>query len=312
MSKIIRITSVILASVFLLSLCSCGLLSGNRSGNNAHEELMAEVRELAEAAAEQYDAGLTFESEYVWGLAQAEISSLRLFIDWLLWLKGEGENITAVIGDAPYRSWEEIIAAGIGSPAPFSFEGLLCRVRGEKERSEELYEKAKYNPLYSDRDFYYLRDLSVEELRQIREKAAELELEIYGVYTPRTVLLAPPTGAEFSPAYHLAMAEETAEDPKAAAACALNALLASPLTPSLYAGAVVYELNAGNAELALEILNDGLFLAPEDASVNYVAALVSHAAGDDASARTFIDTAKANADGEFLENIDRLAEQIGG
>ena len=307
-----KTVAFILAAALLISLCSCGLLSGRGGKNTAHEELIAEVRELAAAAAEQYDAGLTFESEYVFGLAQAEISSLRLFIDWLLWLGGEGENITAVIGDAPYRSWEEIIGAGIGSPAPFSFEGLLCRVRGEKERSEELYEKAKYNPLYSDRDFYYLRDLSVDELRQIREEAAELELEIYGVYTPRTMLLAPPTGAEFSPAYHLAMAEETAEDPKAAAACALNALLASPLTPSLYAGASVYELNAGNAELALEILNDGLFLAPEDASVNYVAALVFHAAGDDASARSFIDTAKAKADGELLENINRLAGQIGG
>ncbi|MBO4791356.1 MAG: hypothetical protein J5592_03635 [Clostridia bacterium] len=307
-----KTVAFILAAALLISLCSCGLLSGRGGKNTAHEELIAEVRELAAAAAEQYDAGLTFESEYVFGLAQAEISSLRLFIDWLLWLGGEGENITAVIGDAPYRSWEEIIAAGIGSPAPFSFEGLLCRVMGEKERSEELYEKAKYNPLYSERDFRYLRDLSVDELRPIREEAAKLELEIYGVYTPRTVLLAPPTGAEFSPAYHLAMAEEMAEDPKTAAACALNALLASPLTPSLYAGASVYELNAGNAELALEILNDGLFLAPEDASVNYVAALVSHTAGDDASARSFIDTAKAKADGELLENINRLAGQIGG
>ena len=307
-----KILAFILAAALLISLCSCGLLQGNRGKKTAHEELIAEVRELAAAAAEQYDAGLTFESEYVWGLAQAEISSLRLFIDWLLWLGGEGENITAVIGDAPYRSWEEIIAAGIGSPAPFSFEGLLWRIRGVKERSGELYEKAKYNPLYSERDFYYLRDLSVDELKAIREEAAELELEIYGVYTPRTVLLAPPTGAEFSPAYHLAMAEEMAEDPKAAAACALNALLASPLTPSLYAGAAAYELNAGNAELALEILNDGLFLAPEDASVNYVAALVSHAAGDDASAASFIETAKKKADGELLENIDRLAGQIGG
>lgn len=310
MSK--KILVLILAASLFFTLPSCGLLPGNRNKKTAHEELIAEVRELAAAAAEQYDAGLTFESEYVFGLAQAEISSLRLFIDWLLWLRGEGENITAVIGDAPYRSWEEIVAAGIGSPAPFSFEGLLCRVTGEKERSEELYEKAKYNPLYEERDLYYLRDLPVGELRAVREEAAKLELEIYGVYTPRTVLLAPPTGAEFSPAYHLAMAEERAEDPKAAAACALNALLASPLTPSLYAGASVYELNAGNAELALEILNDGLFLAPEDASVNYVAALVFHAAGDDASARSFIDTAKANADGGLLENIGRLAGQIGG
>ena len=46
--------------------------------------------------------------------------------------------------------------------------------------------------------------------------------------------------------------------------------------------------------------------------VNYVAALLSHAAGDDASARSFIDTAQANADGELLENIGRLAGQIGG
>ncbi|MCR5693408.1 MAG: hypothetical protein K6G89_00340 [Clostridia bacterium] len=308
---------LMLGAVLLFTLCSCGLINPVPDGNseetgNAHVSLMAEAESLAEAASKQYDAGLTFQSEYLYGLAQAEISSLRLCVDTVLWLKGEGANLAAVIGDAPYKNWDEIVGAGLGSNVPFYFEGLLYKFQGQSAKADECFDKAGYNPLSFDYDFYYLKKMSVDKLYSIRNDAAVLEAKICKLYTPRTYLLAERTGAEFSPAYHLAMAGESGRTPAEAAQCALNALLSSPLTPYLYGYAASFELNAGKAELASEILNEGLFLAPEDATVNYVSALFSHASGDDNAAKAFLDTAKAGAEGDLLAKINDLYGQIGG
>ena len=294
-----KILTLLLAALLTFSLCACGLFAkiGKRAvkDDTAHVELMAEVDALIEAAARQYDAGLTFRSEYLYGLAQAEISSLRLCIDYVLWLKGEGANLAEVIGDAPYRTWDEIIGAGPGSSVPFYFEGLLYKFQGETEKSEACFAQAGYNKLYEKRDFYYLRRLSVDELYSLKKDVAAQEDRVYRLYTPRTALLAERTGAEFLPAYHLAMANERASDTDAAAQCALNALLTDPLTPSLYANAAAYELSAGNVDLAIEILNEGLFLAPEDESVNDVAKLFTDAAGDNAPAASLLSVVNLSA-----------------
>ena len=310
-----KILTILLATVIMVTMCSCGII---KTGNNGvidmspYDDLMNEVKELKEAAGKQYDAGLDFQSEYIYSLALGEISSLRLSIDMVLWLKGEGKNLKEVIGDAPYKTWDEITEACLGSYAPYYFEGLICQFRGRTEQSEDLYKKAGSNPLYEKRDFYFLRKLSVEELYALKKDVAELENEVCKAYTPRSVLLGERTGAEFSPAYHLAMANERSENAEEAAQCALNALITSPLTPSLYANAAAYELTAGNVELAVEILNDGLFFAPEDPSVNYIAALYCHSLGDDVSAKGYLDTAKTGAEGDLLANINSLYEQIGG
>ncbi len=307
--------TTIIVLLLLLPLCACGLFtnSGNKTGaGDAHVKLLKEAEELADAAENQYAVGLTFQSEYVFGLAQAEVSSLRLAVDTVLWLKGEGAGLAEVIGDSPYKTWDEITGACPGSPVPFYFEGLLYRFQGEKAASEECFRRAKFNPLYEERDFYYLRHMDTKELYELKAAASGLETRIYEQYTPRTALMAARTGAEFSPAYHLAMASENAGNPEAAAQCALNALLSSPMTPSLYATAAAYELKAGNAELALEIVNEGLFLAPEDASVNYIAASLSYSAGDAASAKAYLETAKKTASGSLLDEVNALYAQIGG
>jgi hypothetical protein len=292
-----RIVLVLAAVLLAAQLCSCGLISvGTGSGGKAHKELMDEVRELAQTAALQYDVGLTFESEYLYGLAQAGISSLRLCVDTVLWLRGEGADLGEVTGDAPYRTWDEIASAGPGSALPFYFEGLIHRFRGEKEKAEDCFKRAGSNPLYKERDFYYLRNMSPDALYSLKEEAAELEREIFEAYTPRTSLVAGRTGAEFSPAYHLALAAENEDDPSAAAVCALNALLTDPLAPALYANAAVYEIAAGNAGLAVEILNDGLFLAPDDEALKYVAGMFARSAGE-ATAASAESSASAAAAG---------------
>ena len=117
---------------------------------------------------------------------------------------GEGDNLSQVIGNAPYKDWDAIVGAGPGSAAPFYFEGLLFTIQGKDAEAEECYTKAKANPMYTERDFYYLRNMTVAELYKLKEDVSALENTVYQAYTPRTKLLAERTGAEFSPYYHLA------------------------------------------------------------------------------------------------------------
>ena len=310
-----KIIIAFLSCLLLFSLTSCisgGGKNESGAGNGTYDQLVKNVNDLSSAAALQYDVGLDFESEYVYGLAQAEISSLRLLIDNVLWLKGEGEEISDIIGDAPYSDWDEIVAAGLGSDAPFYFEGLLYKMQGEKEKADACFKKAEANPLHEERDFYYIKKMSVKDLYKLREEVVKLENKIYVAYTPRGVLLTGRTGAEFSPAYHLAMASDRAASASEAAQCALNALLCSPYSPALYGNAALYALAAGDIELTLGILNDGLYLAPDDVSINYAAAVVSYASDDNVSAKVYLDKAKANASGDMLERVNELYGRIGG
>ena len=317
--------TILIAAALAFALCGCSFpfLPSNESSSEslppdapAHERLLAEVSEWAKTAVELSDMGLTFQSDYVFGRAQAEVSSLRLCVDTVLWLKGEGENLSAVIGNAPYRTWDDITGAGPGSDAPVYFEGLIAKFRGETEQAEDLQKKAKANPASRERDFYYLRNLSVSDLYKVKEAAAKVEDEIHEQYTPRSVLTAERTGAEYSPDYHLALAERSEDDPAKAAQCALNALLVNPYNALLYSAAAAYALNAKDAEGAYEILNEALVVFPDDVSVNYTCGLYCVANEDNDSAKTYLEAAKTHADPEkdkdLLAAIDKLISEIGG
>ncbi|MCC8026672.1 MAG: hypothetical protein LIP16_15400 [Clostridium sp.] len=315
-----RILSLALACALALSLAACGPKGGGGSGEvqaidpsaPAHEQLMAEVGNRLIHARQQDDMGAVIQSEYTYGLAQAEASSLRYAIDTVLWLKGEGENLAQVVGGVPYRDWDDIVGAGLGSDAPFYFEGLLLTIQGKDAEAELCYQRAKANPTCKERDFYYLRDMSVDELYGLKETVAALELEVYEEYTPRTALLAERTGAEFAPVYHLAMAAERTDRPEQALQCAVNALLANPAEAALYGAAAGYAIDAGESAQAQDYLNEGLWAFPQDGTLNYLAAAFSMAAGDTDAAKAFLQTARANADGPLLEKINALDGQMGG
>ena len=51
---------------------------------------------------------------------------------------------------------------------------------------------------------------------------------------------------------------------------------------------------------------------PSDGSINYMAALLSASMGDNEAAKTYITTAKANAEGDLLTQINALADKLGG
>lgn len=288
--------------------------SALQSGNEACDRLIADTEKFISDAELQYDVGNTFAADYLYGLAQAEISSLRLCIDTVMWLKGEGANLAEVIGNAPYKTWDDILGAGLGSDAPAYFESLIHTFRGETEKAADLTGKAEKNPVRKDRDFYFLRRLSVEELKKLKQTVAAEEERVAELYSPRSKLLSARTYAEFSPHYHLAMAQEkeASGDLLLASQSALNALLTDPASPPLYAAAAAYALQSGNAELAYEVLNEGLRQFPEDASVLYIAAMYSYSAGDKQTASEYAEAAKKDADEALRAKIDALLERIGG
>ncbi len=259
---------------------------------------------------------MTLQAEYTYGLALAPVSALRLCVDNILWLMGEGEAVEDIIGAAPYGDWNEVVAVGLGSPMPFYFEGLLYQVQGMEAEAAACYAQAQANPLYTEQDYYYLRNMSVEDLYALRNAAVEKELAILDEYTPRPGLYSERTGAEFSPAYHAALAGEKMQQDDSAAAygCFLNAVLCYPQLPDYYAATILLGLQIGQTETALNLLNEGLWAHPANGEINYAAATMAYANGDMDGARAYLQAAKADTElsAEFAAECDRLLAQMGG
>jgi hypothetical protein len=309
-----------LAAVLMFSLAACDGKDKDKGGidPNAplHEQLVAEADINLGYARQAANMGVPIQGEYYYGLALAEVSALRLCADHILWLKGEGETVDEIIGAAPYSDWNDIVAAGLGSPMPFYFEGLLFKVQAKDAEAEACFKQAKANPTYTERDFYYLKNMSVEELYALHNTLVEKELEILDEYTPRAALYAERTGAEFAPVYHAALAGEklTAGDNTAAYGCFLSAVLCNPQSPDYYAAAVLLGLQTGQSSTAMALLNEGLYAFPQHGEINYAAATVAAAKGDNAGAKAFLQTAKADTalSAEFAAKCDALLAQIGG
>ncbi len=282
----------------------------------AHDNLLYEADTLLGYARMADDSGVTLQAEYTYGLALAPVSSLRLCVDNILWLKGEGETVEDIIGAAPYSGWDEIIAVGLGSPMPFYFEGLLYQVQGKDTEAADCYKKAEANPSYAESDFYYLKDMGVEDLYALHNLLVERELEILDEYAPRAVLYAERTGAEFSPAYHAALAAENMQEDDNAAAygCFLNAVMCCPQIPDYYATTILLGMQTGQTDMALYLLNEGLWAFPQNGEINYAAALVAYTNGDMDGARAYLNTAEADTElsAEFAAGCEQLSAQIGG
>lgn len=313
-----RFLSFILSICLVLSLCGCDKpenmsvesVSGNpKASGNACEALFERVQAYEETAKIQSDVGMTLSGEFFYGMAQAEISSLRLCIDTVLWLLGEGESLDDVIGNAPYKDWDSITATGLGSDAPLYFEGLIYTFRGKDAEAENCYQKASAYPNHVERDFYYLRNESVENLYALREQVLTIEKEVSNHFSPRAQMVADRTGAEFFPAYHLVMAKEVS-DPQTAKQCAMNALMANPQEPSLYAAAAIYAMNAQDPSLGCELLNEGLFLWPKDDLLNFLGAVYSYSAGDVGLSKEFLAVAKESQNEHIKEYVSALENEI--
>ena len=300
---------IAIALLLGLGLAACGGAStgiGNGAGNGvssqpagssasqalkedapAHAHLMAlaeEQRLFAETYAEEAMPSL---AAYYYGAAGAALSSLRYAVDNILWLKGEGETLADVVGVVRYSSWEQIAEIGFMSHYPLYYQALLMELQGKEEEAAALYEKAAWNPAYAADapDFYYLRNMSVEDLYALQAQLRGAERTLYAAYKPKSRLLDTYTGGEFMPEYHMILAEQALDGETADYARAFghyqNALAADPFSLANY-GFCFYTgtQSVGNFDAAAAYLNEGLWIAPNDPGLNLLAGAAYIAAGD--------------------------------
>ncbi len=315
--------STLLFIIMVLSLCAC---SRNHNSNKKdesdfliidtnsalHDQLLCEAENNLKAARYSTDMGLVLQGEYFYGQAQASVSSLRYAIDIILWLMGEGDSLADVTDGAPYRDWDDIVASGMCSPMPYYFEGLTLEIQGKTEDANACYQYALSNPTYEERDFWYLRNMSVKELYELREKVIALELEIFEEYTPHTKLCTlTRTGIEYSPTYHLTLAAQASFDGNNQLAwnCALNALLTNPTMPELYSSAISYGLCAKATE-TLDIINEGLSSFPDDEALNAIAEAIAMSAGNTNDAKTFQTKSMSVQDNYYLTSLYPKAPKL--
>ena len=329
-----RILSLLLVLVLALSLCACDSIKDifNPSTSDdppelsglekpdadapAHEHLYYKSEQMIVYAHHAEDTGVALQADYFYGMALAPISSLRFCVDNVIWLKGEGETVADIVSAAPFGDWDAIVGAGLGSPMPFFFEGLLFTFQGKSDEAAECYKRAKANSNYEEMDFNYLKSMSIDDLYSLRNDCVKKEMAILNEYTPKSTMLAERTGAEFSPIYHAALAGEMQQsnDSYSVYRCFFNAVLCNPQIPDYYSSAALTAMQVGEVEIAELIINDGLWAFPKNGEINYVAATMAYANGDTDAAREYLQAAKADAElpAAFSEQCDLLLSQIGG
>lgn len=203
---------------------------------------------------------------YFYGMAGTAVSSLRLAVERILWLKGEGENFASLSEGSRYTDWDTIAEICYASPYPYYFEGLICEIQGETEKASELYQYASIMANFPNEglNFYFLRDMSIEDLYKLRDELREAENSLYTEYYP--VLY----GYERSvyncmPEYLLADAIEKLEKEqyRDAYIAARYAVRGNPKNEDFWMVAVVAAMSTDEPYLAVSFLDEGLKYFPD-------------------------------------------------
>lgn len=284
-----RVLSSLLALALAATLCACGkgadtpeaitadaaqAGTANGSGGNAGSEtatscddfmaLMSSIKERGDKTAQ---LGLQATGEYYYSFAGASTSALRYAVEYILWLKGEGDTIASFTADSRYSGWDTIAEINYASPYTSYFEGLLLEIQGQYEESLKPYSIASIMPAFPDEglDFYYLKKMEVADLYTLRDRLRDLEEKIYTAYTPDL------TGHEwdrylYHTDYLLGLSAESvdAEDYSKALEYARLALKADPFSADVWRNAAACALIAQDLPLAGSYVDEGLAIFPED------------------------------------------------
>lgn len=156
------------------------------STDTSVDDYIAGIRQSMEIGQQWSDDGLSVQGDYYYSLAGAGSSSLRYAVEYILFLKGEGENFEVLTEDSRYTGWDTIAEINFSSPYPYYFEGLLYQIQGMDTESAAAYQHALISPNYPEigLNFYYLRDMEISELYALRDRLREIESSIYSVYRP--------------------------------------------------------------------------------------------------------------------------------
>ena len=264
-----QITALLFCFLLLFSLAACSNMSTNNEKRNDTDtkQFLKAMDELCTSGDELSVIGLSLQAESYYAFAGASVSSLRYAVEYILWLKGEGENLDSFTADSRYSGWDQIAGICYASPYPYYFEGLIYHVQNKKEEAKEAYTNTLLNPAYPEDgvNFYYLKNKEVKDLYALRDELRQKEDAIYSKYTPSLVML-PRDPYLFDTSYLRAKSAESVAAGEFAAAASYGkaAVKNDPLDVENLKNAVLCCIYNGEAENAAVYLDEGLLLAPND------------------------------------------------
>ena len=274
-----RILTLLLVLLLVLSLGACKNPNqddppsgddpavGDGTSYSDFMEVMGDIKKYGDESAE---LNLTAQSEYYYSFAGASVSAFRYAVEYVLWLKGEGDTLASFTADSRYTGWDTIAEINYSSPYATYFEGMLLDFQGKHDEAVTPVALASIMPMFPEEglDFSYLRTMEADALYTLRDSLRALEDTIYGAYTPSL------TGREwdkylFDEEYIL---EQTytcvqANDYGTALYYAKQGLKANPFDAKIWRNAAMSALYAEELTLMGAYVDEGLAIFPEDESL---------------------------------------------
>ena len=274
-----RILTLLLALLLMLSLGACknpnqdDLPSGDDPAvgdGTSYSDFMEVMGDIKKYGDESAELNLTAQSEYYYSFAGASVSAFRYAVEYVLWLKGEGDTLASFTADSRYTGWDTIAEINYSSPYATYFEGMILDFQGKHDEAVTPVALASIMPMFPEEglDFSYLRTMEADALYTLRDSLRALEDTIYGAYTPSL------TGREwdkylFDEEYIL---EQTytcvqANDYGTALYYAKQGLKANPFDAKIWRNAAMSALYAEELTLMGAYVDEGLAIFPEDESL---------------------------------------------
>ena len=274
-----RILMLLLALLLVLSFGACknpnqdDLPSGDDPAvgdGTSYSDFMEVMGDIKKYGDESAELNLTAQSEYYYSFAGASVSAFRYAVEYVLWLKGEGDTLASFTADSRYTGWDTIAEINYSSPYATYFEGMLLDFQGKHDEAVTPVALASIMPMFPEEglDFSYLRTMEADALYTLRDSLRALEDTIYGAYTPSI------TGREwdkylFDEEYIL---EQTytcvqANDYGTALYYAKQGLKANPFDAKIWRNAAMSALYAEELTLMGAYVDEGLAIFPEDESL---------------------------------------------
>ena len=274
-----RILTLLLALLLVLSLGACKNPNqddppngddpavGDGTSYSDFMEVMGDIKKYGDEAAE---LNLTAQSEYYYSFAGASVSAFRYAVEYVLWLKGEGDTLASFTADSRYAGWDTIADINYSSPYATYFEGMLLDFQGKHDEAVTPVALASIMPMFPEEglDFSYLRTMEADALYTLRDSLRALEDTIYGAYIPSL------TGREwdkylFDEEYILEQTYTSvqANDYGTALYYAKQGLKANPFDAKIWRNAAMSALYAEELTLMGAYVDEGLAIFPEDESL---------------------------------------------
>ena len=288
-----RILSLLLVLVLALSLCACDSIKdifnpstsddpavGDGTSYSDFIEVMGDIKGYGDEAAE---LNMTVQSEYYYSFAGASVSAFRYAVEYVLWLKGEGDTLASFTADSRYAGWDTIAEINYSSPYATYFEGMLLDFQGKHDEAVTPLAISSIMPMFPEEglDFSYLRTMEVDALYDLRNSLRELEDTIYGAYTPSLI------GREwdkylFDEGYLLAKSEECVQGENYTEALfyAKQALKTNPYEVKNWRNAAMCALTAEEFSLMGAYIDEGLAIFPEDEKLLLLKDMINDALED--------------------------------